>query len=62
MGKRLYLRVEDIVGSNLKPQVNAEASVKEVIVEISEKMLGVTAVMEKGKVIGVVTMVIFEGC
>ena len=55
LGKRLYLRVEDIVGNNLKPQVDANASVKEVIVEISEKMLGVTAVMENGKVIGVVT-------
>lgn len=55
LGKRLYLRVEDIVGNNLKPQVDANASVKEVIVEISEKMLGVTAVTENGKVIGVVT-------
>ncbi len=55
LGKRLYLRVEDIVSNNLKPQIEADASVKEVIVEISEKMLGVTAVMEKGKVIGVVT-------
>jgi len=55
LGKRLYLRVEDIVGHNLKPQVEANASVKQVIVEISEKMLGVTAVLEKEKVIGVVT-------
>ena len=55
LGKRLYLRVEDIVGNNLKPQVEADASVKEVIVEISEKMLGVTAVKENGNVIGVVT-------
>ncbi|MEO0573410.1 MAG: KpsF/GutQ family sugar-phosphate isomerase [Bacteroidota bacterium] len=55
LGKRLYLRVEDIVGNNLKPQIEADAGVKEVIVEISEKMLGVTAVMEKGSVIGVVT-------
>lgn len=55
LGKRLYLRVEDIVGNNLKPQIDADANVKEVIVEISEKMLGVTAVLEKGKVIGVVT-------
>ena len=55
LGKRLYLRVEDIVANNLKPQIDADAGVKEVIVEISEKMLGVTAVMEKGKVIGVVT-------
>ncbi len=55
LGKRLYLRVADIVGNNLKPKIAADASVKEVILEISEKMLGVTAVMEEGKVIGVVT-------
>lgn len=55
LGKRLYLRVEDIVSNNQKPLVDADASVKEVIVEISEKMLGVTAVAENGKVIGVVT-------
>ena len=55
LGKRLYLRVEDIVGNNLKPQIEADANVKQVIVEISEKMLGVTAVMEKGRVIGIVT-------
>ncbi|MEM1338109.1 MAG: KpsF/GutQ family sugar-phosphate isomerase [Bacteroidota bacterium] len=55
LGKRLYLRVADIVGKNLKPEIAADASVKQVIVEISEKMLGVTAVMEDNVVIGVVT-------
>jgi len=55
LGKRLYLRVADIVGSNQKPEVTAAASVKEVIVEISEKMLGVTAVKENDEVVGVVT-------
>ena len=55
LGKRLYLRVEDLLKNNLKPAVDAEASVKEVIVEISEKMLGVTAVIENGGVIGIVT-------
>jgi len=55
LGKRLYLRVSDIVGNNLKPQVNIDANVKEVIVEISEKMLGVTAVVEGENVVGIVT-------
>ncbi len=55
LGKKLYLRVADIVENNQKPQVSVDASVKEVIVEISEKMLGVTAVMEGNKVIGIVT-------
>ncbi|MBO0322063.1 KpsF/GutQ family sugar-phosphate isomerase [Muricauda sp. CAU 1633] len=55
LGKKLYLRVADIVMNNQKPQVDINSSVKEVIVEISEKMLGVTAVMKEGKVVGVVT-------
>ena len=55
LGKKLYLRVSDIVGNNLKPQVGVEADVKEVIIEISEKMLGVTAVMNNDKIVGIVT-------
>ncbi|MFD2585738.1 SIS domain-containing protein [Croceitalea marina] len=55
LGKKLYLRVDDIVGANLKPQVDINSDVKGVIVEISEKMLGVTAVIENDKVVGVVT-------
>ncbi|TMU57157.1 KpsF/GutQ family sugar-phosphate isomerase [Flagellimonas algicola] len=55
LGKKLYLRVADIVVNNQKPLVDINSSVKEVIVEISEKMLGVTAVMDNNKVVGVVT-------
>jgi len=55
LGKKLYLRVADIVVNNQKPQVDVNSNVKEVIVEISEKMLGVTAVIENDKVVGVVT-------
>jgi len=55
LGKKLYLRVADIVANNQKPKVDINSNVKEVIVEISEKMLGVTAVMENNKVVGVVT-------
>jgi len=55
LGKKLYLRVSDIVGNNLKPEVSVDSKVKEVIVEISEKMLGVTAVLENDKVVGIVT-------
>jgi len=43
LGKRLYLRVGDIVAKNQKPVVDIHTPVKQVIVEISEKMLGVTA-------------------
>ncbi len=55
LGKKLYLRVSDIAVKNAKPQVEAGSAIKNVIVEISEKMLGVAAVMEKGKLIGIVT-------
>lgn len=55
LGKQLYLRVADICESSEKPKVNLESSIKEVIVEISEKMLGVTAVVENDAIVGIVT-------
>jgi len=55
LGKKLYLRVSDITSQNLRPQVNPETNVKDVIVEISEKMLGVTPVIENEKIIGIIT-------
>ncbi|WP_262733092.1 KpsF/GutQ family sugar-phosphate isomerase [Gaetbulibacter sp. NE] len=55
LGKRLYLRVSDLSSVNQKPQVTLNTNVKEVIVEISEKMLGVTAVVEDHKIVGIIT-------
>ncbi|NNC50911.1 MAG: KpsF/GutQ family sugar-phosphate isomerase [Flaviramulus sp.] len=55
LGKKLYLRVQDISSLNTKPKVKAQTSIKDVIVEISEKMLGVTAVVENEKIIGIIT-------
>ena len=55
LGKKLYLRVSDITGNNLKPKVGVDADVKQVIIEISEKMLGVTAVVNNNKLVGIVT-------
>ncbi len=55
LGKRLYLRVSDLSSVNEKPQVNLTTNVKQIIVEISEKMLGVTAVVEDDKIIGIIT-------
>ncbi|REG87748.1 KpsF/GutQ family sugar-phosphate isomerase [Winogradskyella sediminis] len=55
LGKRLYLRVNDLSSQNQKPQVGLETSLKEVIVEISEKMLGVTAVLENEQIVGIIT-------
>jgi arabinose-5-phosphate isomerase len=55
LGKKLYLRVQDISSVNEKPRVTSNTGIKDVIVEISEKMLGVTAVIENDKVIGIIT-------
>lgn len=55
LGKRLYLRVSDLYQQNEKPAVSAESSLKEVIIEISTKRLGVTAVVVGNKAIGVIT-------
>jgi arabinose-5-phosphate isomerase len=56
LGKRLYLRVSDLISKNEKPAVNANASIKDVIIEISNKRLGVTAVIDDhNKIIGIIT-------
>lgn len=56
LGKRLYLRVADLYIANEQPKVLPTASLKEVIIEITEKRLGVTAVTDsKNKVIGIIT-------
>jgi arabinose-5-phosphate isomerase len=55
LGKKLYLRVGDITAQNQQPQVSPNTNVKDVIVEISEKMLGVTAVIENEKIVGIIT-------
>jgi arabinose-5-phosphate isomerase len=55
LGKRLYLRVSDLIKNNQTPKVDINSALAEVIVEISEKRLGVTAVLEKEKIIGIIT-------
>lgn len=55
LGKRLYLRVSDLVEKNKAPKVAKTDSIAKVIIEISEKRLGVTAVVENYKIIGIIT-------
>ena len=55
LGKKLYLRVRDLTSLNEKPQVTPDTDIKKVIVEISEKLLGVTAVVEDDKIVGIIT-------
>lgn len=56
LGKRLFLKVEDLFTKENPPKVRATQSLKEVIVEISSKLLGVTAVVnESNETLGVIT-------
>jgi arabinose-5-phosphate isomerase len=55
LGKRLYLRVSDLITNNQIPKVNASDSIAKVIVEISERRLGVTAVLENERIVGIIT-------
>ncbi|MDC1323636.1 KpsF/GutQ family sugar-phosphate isomerase [Polaribacter sp.] len=56
LGKQLYLRVSDLIKNNQVPQVSENDSVAKVIVEISEKRLGVTAVLNaKNAIVGIIT-------
>ena len=56
LGKKLYLHVSDLYVNNEKPQVKASAGLKEVIVEISKKRMGITAVInDNDELLGVIT-------
>ncbi|AXG73133.1 KpsF/GutQ family sugar-phosphate isomerase [Flavobacterium arcticum] len=55
LGKKLLLRVGDMLDDINKPQVSPDCSIKKAIVEISEKRLGVTAVIDNEKIIGIIT-------
>lgn len=55
LGKKLLLQVKDMLEHSLKPSVGPETLVKQAIFEISEKRLGVTAVVENDKLIGIIT-------
>lgn len=55
LGKKLYLRVHDLVAKNQVPQVLLSSNIKDVIVEISEKRLGATAVIDKHQIVGIIT-------
>ncbi len=55
LGKKLLLRVSNMLDQTHKPTVAPNSSIKEVIFEISAKRLGVTAVIENKKVVGIIT-------
>ena len=56
LGKKLYLRVSDLSKLNERPAVNQNSSIKDVIVEITRKRLGLTAVLDENDTLkGVIT-------
>ena len=55
LGKRLLLKVSDLSAQNQRPQVAVDADVKSVIVEISQKRLGATAVLQGDDIQGIIT-------
>jgi arabinose-5-phosphate isomerase len=56
LGKQLYLKVSDIYLQHQLPSVSLDASLKEVIMEISSKRLGCTSVLDGNKILqGIIT-------
>ncbi|MHC1778176.1 MAG: SIS domain-containing protein [Lentimicrobium sp.] len=55
LGKRLYLRVSDLYRNNEKPEVQVDDDMRSVILEISSKRLGATAVLNGEKLAGIIT-------
>ena len=55
LGKKLYLTVEKLYKQNEVPQVNVDDGIKHTIMEISSKRLGATAVLNNGKLKGIIT-------
>jgi len=55
LGKKLYLKVSDLSTQNERPQIALDASIKEAILEISKKRLGVVAIVSDNELKGVIT-------
>ena len=55
LGKKLYLKVDDLLANNQKPEVNLNTKITEVILTISSNRLGATAVIDDGILVGIIT-------
>ncbi|PLW95607.1 MAG: D-arabinose 5-phosphate isomerase [Marinilabiliales bacterium] len=55
LGKRMFLRVEDLAVNNQVPKVQISETISNVIIEISSKRLGATAVLDNKKLVGIIT-------
>ncbi|MEE1885569.1 KpsF/GutQ family sugar-phosphate isomerase [Pedobacter flavus] len=55
LGKKLYLKAGDVSIKNEKPSINKDATVEQVIIEISKNRLGAVVVLEENHILGVIT-------
>jgi arabinose-5-phosphate isomerase len=55
IGKQLYLKVSDLYSANPAPRVNHDDDLRKVIIEISSKRLGATAVLKGNTLLGIIT-------
>ncbi len=55
LGKQLTLRVSDLIKTNERPVVVHDAGIRTVIMEISSKRLGATAVLRDDQLVGIIT-------
>lgn len=55
LGKRLYLKVGDLLARDVKPAVEMNADLKEVIITITKFRMGATAVVKDGAINGIIT-------
>ncbi|NLA25251.1 MAG: CBS domain-containing protein [Bacteroidales bacterium] len=56
LGKKMYLRVDDIYKMNNKPQVSPDDSIDKIIIEITGNLLGATAVIDnENNLLGIIT-------
>ncbi|WP_256011511.1 KpsF/GutQ family sugar-phosphate isomerase [Desertivirga xinjiangensis] len=55
LGKRLYLKVSDLYIHNEKPQIDPDAAIRNVILEITRNRLGAVTVVEGDTILGIIT-------
>ena len=55
LGKKLYLRVGDLSSQNEVPAVSPQTKLKDIILEITNKRLGLTAVLDGNDLQGIIT-------
>ena len=56
LGKKLYLRVNDLIAKQIAPQVKLDDNIRSVILEISSKRMGAAAVVDgENKILGIIT-------